>query len=152
MLKALSNQVSNTPQILAALAAVAFLAFAAGEAAASAGAADKAPARAGAAVQLADWDGHAGHFRPRLAVPRVHHHGAQRHKPHRREAFHGRGRGHKKLHHKRLRHYGGACRPVKVVGWHRGHRALFGQVLCVNRYGQRSYLRGSRYLIRYLYH
>jgi hypothetical protein len=149
MLKALSNQVSNTPQILAALAAVAFLAFAAGEAAASAGAADKAPARAGAAVQLADWDGHTRHFRPRLAVPRVLHHGAQRHKPHRR-ALHGQG--HKKLHHKRLRHYGGACRPVKVVGWHRGHRALFGEVLCVNRFGQRSFLRGSRYLIRYLYH
>jgi len=151
MLKALSNQVSTIPRTLAALAAAACFAFAAGEASASARSDAAAPAQAAAARQLADWEGHAGHFRPRLAVPRVIHRGARHHQTHRRQALHGYGRGHKKLHHKGPRHYG-ACRPVKVVGWHHGYPALFGQVVCVNRHGQRSFLRGSRYLIRYLHH
>jgi hypothetical protein len=151
MLKALSNQVSNTPRTLASLAAAAFFALAAGEASASARLETGAPARAAAPLQLAGWEGHTGHFRPRLAVPRVIHRGARHHQTHRRQALQGYGKGHKKLHHKGPRHYG-ACRPVKVVGWHHGHRALFGQVLCVNRHGERSFLRGSRYLIRYLHH
>jgi len=161
MLKALSITGSHSHQSVtgrrgrgfahgAVLAVTAFLALASGAAAASARAVDTAPS--GAAVQLAGWEGHGHQFRPRLVVPRAHPHGAQHHKFHRRQTFRGHEQGHRQLHHKGRRYYGAACRPIKVVGWHRGHRALFGQVLCVNRFGQRSTLRGSRYLIRYLYH
>lgn len=176
MLKALSITGSGSHRSVAgrrgrglargvALAAAAFLALAAGAATACARSTDKAPARVGAAVQQAGWEnrGHrlrlqrvvprAHHPRahhPRAHHPRAHHPRTHHHKFHKRQTFHGQG--HKKLHHKGRRHYGAACRPVKVVGWHHGRRALFGQVLCVNRFGQRSYMRGSRYLIRYLHH
>ena len=171
MLKALSITGSNSHQSatgrcgrsltrVAALAAAAFLAFAAGEAVASARSADRVPARVDAAVQQAGWENRGSHLRlqrvvPRAHHPRAHHPRVHHHKFHKRQGFHRHG--HRKLHHKGRRHYGrwhygGACRPVKFVGWHRGHRALFGEVLCVNRFGQLSTLRGSRYLIRYLHH
>jgi hypothetical protein len=114
------------------------------------------PQRAAEALQLAGWEGGQRHVQPlrvvpRVQGPRVHNPRAHRHKPHRLHG-HGRGQEHKKLRHRDRRHYGVACRPVKVVGWHYGQRALFGQLVCVNRFGQHSTLRGSRYLIRYLYH
>ena len=88
------------------------------------------------AVQLTGWDGHRRverHHRRHHVAPRRWHH---------RQAQRGYG------HHRR----GGACRPVHLVGWHHGRRALFGHVLCENVHGQRFFLRGSRYLIRYLHY
>jgi hypothetical protein len=161
MLKALSIKVSQSHSqglgrgtaLRAALAAAVMLALGAGEAAASA---RTVPQRAAEALQLAGWEGGQRHVQPLRVVPRVYGPGIHRDKRH---AFHGHaqghgqgyGQGHKTLQHRGGRYYGAACRPVKVVGWHYGHRALFGQVVCVNRFGQRSTLRGSRYLIRYLY-
>ena len=165
MTQALSNSVSISHQpvpgrrgavLRAALAAGLLLALSAGAAAARpANTVQPAAPRAAEALQLAGWERHERHLRPYRAAPRVHHQGVHRHKPPKRHALHGRG--HKKPQHRRFehggrRHYGQACRPVRVVGWHHGQRALFGQVLCVNRFGQHSVLRGSRHLIRYLLH
>ncbi|MGA0395172.1 MAG: hypothetical protein ACO3MW_14055 [Rhodospirillales bacterium] len=45
----------------------------------------------------------------------------------------------------------GSCYPVKKKGYWRGHRAKIGGTACVDRYGNTYIVKGSRYLIRYLY-
>jgi len=49
------------------------------------------------------------------------------------------------------RGYQGSCHPVKKRGYWHGNRAKIGGTACVDAYGNRYVVKGSRYLIKYLY-
>ena len=64
-------------------------------------------------------------------------------------------RRHKRRHWKHASNYNqgyqSSCHQVKKRGYWRGHRAKIGGTACVDDYGNRYVLNGSRYLNRYLY-
>ena len=64
-------------------------------------------------------------------------------------------RRHKRRHWKHASNYDhgyqGSCHPVKKRGYWRGHRAKIGGTACIDAYGNHYVVKGSRYLIRYLY-
>jgi len=67
----------------------------------------------------------------------------RRHKRHNWKRRHASNYGHS---------YQSACYPVKKVGYWHGRKAKIGGTACVDAYGDRYVVKGSRYLIKYLYY
>lgn len=161
----------TTAAALGAVLATLVLALALGSAApASAGVTLGAQIASGTAPHLHDGQAllHKAHHRTlrkghvrKHGHKHVHRHGHHRHRFHKHRKFHGshfHGKRHlhggRKLHRKGfVRHHGRhACHNVVKVGVYRGHKALFGGVMCYDRRGRGYILQGSRHLVRYLHH
>ena len=66
----------------------------------------------------------------------------RRHKRHYSKHYYASNYGHS---------YQGHCYPVKKIGYWHGKKAKIGGTACVDAYGDRYVVKGSRYVIRYLY-
>jgi len=142
MARLFSHKLSGKP---AAFAVALILSLGAAE---SASAGMRVPDRGGASLS--------GPAAPGELLQQVHQHkspwwqhpaGRKRVQPH-----HFQSRRHFRPHHARPHPGGNGCRRSTAIGYHYGRKALFGSVVCFNRYGQAYVLPGSRYLIRHLHH
>ncbi|NIA71157.1 hypothetical protein HBA54_21390 [Pelagibius litoralis] len=95
------------------------------------------------------WRGKGYHrHRPHHQSRRGHHSKKRFHKPRRAHRHFGH-KHHGKRHAYAVRR---ACHDVTKVGYRHGEKALIGGVMCYDGHGRGYIVKGSRYVIRYLYY